>query len=219
MSPLKWWARRTLRLRVTATATLVLAIGLVLGTTVLSSLFFHSRVKVVDADGARRAHHRDATGGRRRPSGSLAVGAGRYRVRPGSRLRPTPCSRRRRRRVRSCRYCRSQRSRIDSVTHSRRRASSLGTTPLRVEAQTATLRGVPGDRTRRCAVRRRHVGARRVAQRGADRGAARAARGRRGDLARGRISAAPGRRHARGCRCRRRQREQHRAATCRTAER
>jgi signal transduction histidine kinase len=48
VNPLKWWARRTLRLRVTATATVVLAIGLILGTTVLSSLFFHSRVKVVD---------------------------------------------------------------------------------------------------------------------------------------------------------------------------
>ncbi|HTC68300.1 MAG TPA: hypothetical protein VK662_01930, partial [Acidothermaceae bacterium] len=48
MNPLKWWARRTLRLRVTATATLVLAVGLILGTTVLSSLFFHGRVKVVD---------------------------------------------------------------------------------------------------------------------------------------------------------------------------
>jgi signal transduction histidine kinase len=48
VNPLTWWARRTLRLRVTATATLVLAVGLILGTTVLSSLFFHSRVKVVD---------------------------------------------------------------------------------------------------------------------------------------------------------------------------
>jgi signal transduction histidine kinase len=48
VNPLAWWARRSLRLRVTATATVVLAIGLVVGTTVLSSLFFHSRVKVVD---------------------------------------------------------------------------------------------------------------------------------------------------------------------------
>jgi signal transduction histidine kinase len=48
VNPLAWWARRSLRLRVTATATVVLAIGLVLGTTILSSLFFHSRVKVVD---------------------------------------------------------------------------------------------------------------------------------------------------------------------------
>lgn len=42
------WSRRSLRLRVTAAATLVLATGLVLGTILLSTLFEHRRVEVVD---------------------------------------------------------------------------------------------------------------------------------------------------------------------------
>ena len=86
MNPLKWWARRTLRLRVTATATLVLAIGLVLGTTVLSSLFFHSRVKVVD----QTVHAELATvapGDFRRVPAPFLACARRNRVRTGSRRR------------------------------------------------------------------------------------------------------------------------------------
>ena len=43
-----WWRRRSLRLRVTAAATAVLAVGLVVGTIVLSTLFEHRRVDVVD---------------------------------------------------------------------------------------------------------------------------------------------------------------------------
>lgn len=48
MTPRSWWRRRSLRLRVTAAATLVLAVGLVLGTILLASLFQHRRVAVVD---------------------------------------------------------------------------------------------------------------------------------------------------------------------------
>jgi signal transduction histidine kinase len=43
-----WWSRRSLRLRVTAAATAVLAVGLVAGTIVLATLFVHRRVAVVD---------------------------------------------------------------------------------------------------------------------------------------------------------------------------
>ena len=43
-----WWSRRSLRLRVTAAATAVLAIGLVVGTILLSTLFEHRRVDVID---------------------------------------------------------------------------------------------------------------------------------------------------------------------------
>lgn len=43
-----WWRRRSLRLRVTAAATVVLAVGLVLGTIVLSTLFEQRRVSVID---------------------------------------------------------------------------------------------------------------------------------------------------------------------------
>ncbi|MGH8890582.1 MAG: histidine kinase dimerization/phospho-acceptor domain-containing protein, partial [Acidothermaceae bacterium] len=42
------WSRRSLRLRVTAAATLVLATGLVFGTILLSTLFEHRRVEAVD---------------------------------------------------------------------------------------------------------------------------------------------------------------------------
>ncbi len=44
-----WWSRRSLRLRVTAAATLVLAVGLVVGTVLLATLFEHRRVAIVDA--------------------------------------------------------------------------------------------------------------------------------------------------------------------------
>ena len=142
MNPLTWWARRTLRLRVTATATLVLAIGLVLGTTVLGSLFFHSRVKVVD----QTVHAELATVTQlvtadtlptplpSAPGGTafaqvldaadtvLAATTSASTVLP---LLP-----------------------LSVFTHRlghafTTTASSLGTTPLRVEAQTATLHGVP----------------------------------------------------------------------------
>ena len=142
MNPLKWWARRTLRLRVTATATLVLAIGLVVGTTVLSSLFFHSRVKVVD----QTVHAELATVTQlvtadalptplpSAPGGTafaqvldaadtvLAATTSASTVLP---LLP-----------------------LSEFTHRlghafTTTASSLGTTPMRVEAQTAQLHGVP----------------------------------------------------------------------------
>lgn len=45
----RWWSERSLRLRVTAAATAVLAIGLIIGTVVLSTLFVHRRVAVIDA--------------------------------------------------------------------------------------------------------------------------------------------------------------------------
>lgn len=44
-----WWSRRSLRLRVTAAATAVLALGLVVGTVVLATVFEHRRVSSVDA--------------------------------------------------------------------------------------------------------------------------------------------------------------------------
>jgi len=43
-----WWSRRSLRLRVTAAATAVLALGLVVGTIVLATVFEHRRVGAVD---------------------------------------------------------------------------------------------------------------------------------------------------------------------------
>lgn len=43
-----WWARRSLRLRVTAAATAVLAVGLVIGTIVLAQVFEHRRVSAID---------------------------------------------------------------------------------------------------------------------------------------------------------------------------
>ena len=43
-----WWSRRSLRLRVTAAATAVLAVGLVVGTVVLAGVFEHRRVGSVD---------------------------------------------------------------------------------------------------------------------------------------------------------------------------
>ncbi len=43
-----WWGRRSLRLRVTAAATAVLALGLVVGTVVLATVFEHRRVNSVD---------------------------------------------------------------------------------------------------------------------------------------------------------------------------
>ncbi len=43
-----WWSRRSLRLRVTAAATAVLAVGLVVGTVVLANVFEHRRVSSVD---------------------------------------------------------------------------------------------------------------------------------------------------------------------------
>lgn len=43
-----WWSRRSLRLRVTAAATAVLAVGLVVGTVVLATVFEHRRVSSVD---------------------------------------------------------------------------------------------------------------------------------------------------------------------------
>jgi signal transduction histidine kinase len=142
VNPLTWWARRTLRLRVTATATLVLAVGLVLGTTVLSSLFFHSRVKVVD----QTVHAELATVAQlvtadalpaplpSAPGGTafaqvldaadtvLAATTSASTVLP---LLP-----------------------LSQFTHRlghafTTTASSLGATPMRVEAQTATLHGVP----------------------------------------------------------------------------
>jgi signal transduction histidine kinase len=45
---LGWWSRRSLRLRVTAAATAVLAIGLVVGTVILASVFEHRRVSSID---------------------------------------------------------------------------------------------------------------------------------------------------------------------------
>jgi signal transduction histidine kinase len=45
---LGWWRRRSLRLRVTAAATAVLAIGLVVGTVILASVFEHRRVSSID---------------------------------------------------------------------------------------------------------------------------------------------------------------------------
>jgi signal transduction histidine kinase len=47
-SPVGWWRARSLRLRVTAAATLVLAAGLAVGVGLLSWVFVHSRVSVVD---------------------------------------------------------------------------------------------------------------------------------------------------------------------------
>ena len=47
-SPIRWWRSRSLRLRVTAAATLVLAVGLAVGIAVLSALFVRSRVADVD---------------------------------------------------------------------------------------------------------------------------------------------------------------------------
>jgi len=47
-SSLGWWSRRSLRLRVTAAATAVLAIGLVVGTVVLANVFEHRRVTAID---------------------------------------------------------------------------------------------------------------------------------------------------------------------------
>lgn len=45
-----WWSRRSLRLRVTAAATGVLTIGLVVGTVALATLFVHRRVDAIDAN-------------------------------------------------------------------------------------------------------------------------------------------------------------------------
>src|SRR4051794_2485673 len=44
----RWWASRSLRLRVTLVATTVLALGLACGTAALALLFFHQRVAAVD---------------------------------------------------------------------------------------------------------------------------------------------------------------------------
>lgn len=44
----RWWAARSLRLRVTLVATTVLALGLACGTAALALLFFHQRVAAVD---------------------------------------------------------------------------------------------------------------------------------------------------------------------------
>ncbi|MGH3496359.1 MAG: sensor histidine kinase [Nocardioidaceae bacterium] len=46
----RWWATRSLTLRLTIVATVVLGIGLVAGAAGLATLFFHSRVAAVDAD-------------------------------------------------------------------------------------------------------------------------------------------------------------------------
>ncbi|HEY0868933.1 MAG TPA: HAMP domain-containing sensor histidine kinase [Acidothermaceae bacterium] len=142
MNPLTWWARRTLRLRVTATATVVLAVGLVLGTTVLSSLFFHSRVKVVDqtvhaelatvtqlvtAD-ALPAPLPSAPGGTAFAQVLDAADTVLAATTSASTVLPLlPLSQF------------SHRLGHAFTTT----ASSLGTTPMRVEAQTATLHGVP----------------------------------------------------------------------------
>lgn len=45
-----WWARRSLTLRLTIVATVVLAVGLVSGAAGLATLFFHSRVDAVDTN-------------------------------------------------------------------------------------------------------------------------------------------------------------------------
>lgn len=46
----RWWARRSLTLRLTIVATVVLAVGLVSGAAGLATLFFHSRVDAIDAN-------------------------------------------------------------------------------------------------------------------------------------------------------------------------
>jgi signal transduction histidine kinase len=142
VSPFTWWARRTLRLRVTVTATLVLAVGLILGTTVLSSLFFHSRVKVVDetvqaelatvkqlvTTDALPAPLPSAPGGTAFAQVLDAADTVLAATTSASTVLPLlPLS---------------------QFTHRlghafTTTASSLGTTPMRVEAQTATLHGVP----------------------------------------------------------------------------
>jgi signal transduction histidine kinase len=45
-----WWATRSLALRLTMIATVVLAVGLVAGAAGLAALFFHNRVEAVDAN-------------------------------------------------------------------------------------------------------------------------------------------------------------------------
>lgn len=45
-----WWARRSLRVRLTVVSTTVLAVGLVCGSVALAALFFHQRVEAVDAN-------------------------------------------------------------------------------------------------------------------------------------------------------------------------
>jgi signal transduction histidine kinase len=142
VNPFTWWARRTLRLRVTVTATLVLAVGLILGTTVLSSLFFHSRVKVVDQtvhaelgtvtqlviSDALPAPLPSAPGGTAFAQVLDAADTVLAATTSASTVLPLlPLS---------------------QFTHRlghafTTTASSLGTTPMRVEAQTATLHGVP----------------------------------------------------------------------------
>lgn len=47
-SAVRWWTARSLRLRVTAAATLVLAAGLVIGAVLLSTLFQQRRLEAVD---------------------------------------------------------------------------------------------------------------------------------------------------------------------------
>jgi len=46
----RWWGRRSLTLRLTIIATLVLAVGLATGSAGLATLFYHGRVDAVDAN-------------------------------------------------------------------------------------------------------------------------------------------------------------------------
>jgi len=142
VNPFRWWVRRSLRLRVTATATAVLAVGLLTGTAVLSSFFFHSRVRVVD----QTVHAELATVAQlvtaddlplplpAAPGGTAFAqvldSAGTVLAATTSASAVLPL------------LPRAQLARHLGHTFTTT-ASSLGTSPLRVEAQTAVLHGVP----------------------------------------------------------------------------
>jgi signal transduction histidine kinase len=142
VNPFHWWIRRSLRLRVTATATAVLAVGLLTGTAVLSSFFFHSRVRVVD----QTVHVELATVTQlvtaddlplplpAAPGGTAFAqvldSAGTVLAATTSASAVLPL------------LPHAQLARHLGHTFTTT-ASSLGTSPLRVEAQTAVLHGVP----------------------------------------------------------------------------
>ena len=138
----RWWSERSLRLRVTAAATAVLAIGLIVGTVVLSTLFEHRRVGVIDGtvrEEAATVAQLVAAGNLPSPLPAPAAASTIAQV-----LDPTG----------TVLAATASASRVleilpaDVLSHHLHKAftttsSTLGSAPLRVVVQQATLHGVP----------------------------------------------------------------------------
>jgi signal transduction histidine kinase len=138
----RWWVRRSIRLRVTVVATAVLAVGLVVGTFGLAGAFVHTRVAAVD----ETARTELATISQLTASGELpsplpvpAAGTSFAQVLdPAGTVLAASASVSRVLAIVPIEQLAGRSGHTFTTT-----TSTLGSSPLRIAVQTATLRGVP----------------------------------------------------------------------------